>query len=303
MGVRNREISPFYISHPVTLFMYYVALFSCIFIFKNPLFALTAFIACCLMAMYYAGLDKFLQSLKWVLVIGVFVLALNVLLVHRGSTVITYLFYNPITKEAVIYGVYNMFMIMSVIIAFVSFNTLLDSSRFLYIFSNILPKTSFLFDMSLRYMPLLRKRATDLAAVQSINRPSKDNNIRQKITTSGTYLKALTAWTLEEGMQTALSLKVKNYGTRRKTPYTRFRYTIRDILLLVAFLGVLLFVYISAFMGQTEFEFYPVTSSIVPRGFTLVLYFIMAFAIFLPFILEAYMAIKRGIIKTCLKKH
>ena len=207
MGIRNRVISPFYISHPFTLFMYYTALFSCIFILKNPLFMLTLFIACCFLAIYYSGMDKFLKSMKWISAIGAVVLILNVLLVHKGTTVMFYLLYNPVTREAFVYGIYNMLMLMSVMTAFISFNTLLDSSRFLYLFSNILPKTSFVFDMALRYIPLFKKRATDLSAVQSVNSSKKEKTIKEKIQSYGMHLKALTTWTLEEGMDTALSLK------------------------------------------------------------------------------------------------
>jgi hypothetical protein len=57
--------------------------------------------------MCYSGMDKFLKSMKWIVLIGAAVLALNILLVHKGSSVMFYLFKNPITKEALIYGLYT----------------------------------------------------------------------------------------------------------------------------------------------------------------------------------------------------
>ncbi|HQO69490.1 MAG TPA: energy-coupling factor transporter transmembrane component T [Clostridia bacterium] len=302
MGIHNRMISPFYISHPFTLFMYYTALFSCIFIFKNPFFMLSLFTACCLMAMCYSGMDKFLKSMKWIVLIGAAVLALNILLVHKGSSVMFYLFKNPITKEALIYGLYNMLMLMSVMTAFISFNTLLDSSKFLYLFSNILPKTSFVFDMALRYIPLFKKRASDLAAVQSVNSEKVNKSVREKIQTYGIYLKALTSWTLEEGMDTALSLKVKNYGTFNKVHYARYRYTLRDILLLSVFMAFTLFIYIAAILGNTGFTYYPVTSSVGLKDFNLVLYGVTVLVIYLPFINEGIASLKRGFVKLWLQK-
>lgn len=303
MGIRNRVISPFYISHPVTLLTYFTALLSCIFIFKNPLFTAVAFIVCCILAIYYAGFDRFLKSVRWIVPIGVLVLILNTILVHRGSTVLFYFLYNPITKEAMIYGIYNMFMLMSVMTAFISFNALIDSTRFLYLFSNVLPKTSFVFDMALRYIPLFKKRASDLSAVQNVNNKTNQKNIKDKITKSGTYLKALTAWTLEEGMDTALSLKVKNYGTRKKVHYARYRYTIRDIILTVIFLSFSVFIYINAFLGETDFVFYPVTDRLEIKGYTLIIFLTMTVTIFFPFILEGFTAIKRGCTKIWLQKH
>ncbi len=303
MGIRNRVISPFYISHPLTLFMYYTALFSCIFILRNPIFMITLFIGCCCMAIFYSGMDKFLKAMRWILLLGAVVLILNALLVHKGSTVWFYLFYNPITKEAFIYGIYNMFMLMSIMTAFISFNTLLDSSKFLYLFSNILPKTSFVFDMALRYIPLFKKRAADLAAVQAVNIKKEDNNIKDKIKTYGTYLKALTSWTLEEGMDTALSLKTKNYGSSHKVHYIKFRYTLRDILLLSVFFTFILFIYISASTGHTGFSFYPVTAPVRPNDFGLILYAITVLVIFLPFLIEGITSAKRGFTRVWLKKH
>ncbi len=302
MGIHNRMTSPFGISHPFTLLMYYTALFSCIFIFRNPVFILFLFIACCLMAIYYAGADSFFKSMKWIALIGVAVLVLNALLVHRGSTVLFFLFKNPVTKEALIYGVYNMLMLMSVMAAFISFNVLLDSPKFLYLFSGILPKLSFVFDMALRYIPLFRKRASDLAAIRSVNSDREHMTFIQKIKTYGIYLKALTAWNLEEGMETALSLKVKNYGTHNKVHYAKYRCTLRDIFMSSVFVLFTLFVFIAAISGHTGFTYYPVTDSVNIKDFGIVLFITMISVIYLPFITEGIAYVKRGFIKLWLQK-
>jgi energy-coupling factor transport system permease protein len=255
------------------------------------------------MAVYYAGLRAFWNSFRWVSVIGIAVLLLNVLLVHRGQTVLTYLFKNPITLEAVIYGVYNMLMISALIISFVSFNVLLDSGRFLYLFFGIFPKTSFIFDMTLRFIPLFKRRAFDLSSVYSVNKIKSGTKAVDKIKVAGTQLKALTAWTLEEGMDTALSLKTRNYGTKDRVMYIRYRLTARDIVMLVLLILGILYIYIANYTQGTGFSFYPVTDSMKLYGDTLAIYIATVSVSACPLILESIVLIKRGIRRIWQKKH
>jgi energy-coupling factor transport system permease protein len=271
--------------------------------FKNPLFMASLFLISCAMAVYYAGPRAFWNSFKWVSLIGIGVLLLNVLLVHRGQTVLMYIFRNPVTLEAVIYGVYNMLMISALIISFVSFNVLLDSGRFLYLFSWILPRTSFIFDMTLRYIPLFRRRATELSSVYSVNRAKSGTKAVDKIKVAGTQLKALTAWTLEEGMDTALSLKTKNYGAKDRVLYVRYRLTVKDIVMLVLLLFCILYIYIANYTQDIGFSFYPVTDSMKLHGDMLAIYIVAVSVSACPLILESIVLIKRGIKRIWQKKH
>jgi len=303
VGIHNRVVSLFNILHPLSVLAYYIFFFCSVFIFQNPIFIITIFIASSLMAIFYSSLENYLKNIPWLLLLGLIVFLSNMLFVRRGSTILFYLFQNPVTKEALIYGVFNMFMIMSLLSSFMSFNALINSSRFLFLFSRLLPKTSFVLDMSLRYMPLLNKRASELAGLQRINNPSQTKGIKEKIKNSGNYLKTLTAWTLEEGMEGALSLRVKNYGTTKAVPYNRYRYTKKDFILISVFALASLGVLIGGFTKTIDFTFYPKSQNITLRGYDVWLYLAMCAFLFLPLLLEVLVIFKRKTIERWHRKN
>ncbi|MFA7674069.1 MAG: hypothetical protein WCY62_09500, partial [Clostridia bacterium] len=174
---------------------------------------------------------------------------------------------------------------------------------FLYLFSWILPRTSFIFDMTLRYIPLFRRRATELSSVYSVNRAKSGTKAVDKIKVAGTQLKALTAWTLEEGMDTALSLKTKNYGAKDRVLYVRYRLTVKDIVMLVLLLFCILYIYIANYTQDIGFSFYPVTDSMKLHGDMLAIYIVAVSVSACPLILESIVLIKRGIKRIWQKKH
>src|SRR5699024_12671618 len=88
--------------------------------------------------------------------IGTIFSLLNPLLVSRGSHILFYLGDRQITLEAIVFGVVMAFMVVSVIMLFISFNIILNGSKFLYIFSKFLPRIAFLFMLTILFVPLLK---------------------------------------------------------------------------------------------------------------------------------------------------
>ena len=181
-----------------------------------------------LMALYYCRVKKATQTLKMALIFGILILIINPLINHRGSHILFYLIDNPVTLEATLYGFINMLMVISLLLLFASFNVLLNSERFLYLFSWALPQVSFIVSMSLRYVSLFAKRAKELSGVLALRgidiKKGKKTDILKN---SSKILMALTQWSMEDGMDIAQSLKAKGYATKKRTTYQRYTFTRR----------------------------------------------------------------------------
>lgn len=288
--------SRFYIMHPAVILLYYIGAFSYVFLYFQPLFLLTNCAFLMALAFYYRGKRKTLSALLPLLLISLSFLVLNLLLNHRGEHILFYLLDKPITLEAGFYGLCSMLLVISMFIAFISFNALLDGERFLYLFARALPKTAFIVSMALRYASIFKKRAIELAQVRKI-RKSDDNSAKlpSKIKNTGHLLMTLVTWSLEEGMQTAEALKAKGYGSGKRSLYRSYHFTFKNGCLMIIGSALLVASYGLSFMGAGQYQFYPRLSALTMSGTDWAAYWLMIIFLALPLILEIRAAIQRSL--------
>ncbi len=277
--------------HPAVLLVYMLGLFSFGFMFSNPYFLIPVFAVSLSLLFYYSGFFRTLRLLKGYLLIALFVFLITPLTNHRGRVILFYLLDNPVTLEAIVYGFLTMLMILNMLAAFSMFNRLIDSERFLYLFSRFVPKTAFVTSMSLRFVQLFQRRGTMLLQVQK----TRGNAIvgKHRIKKAGRLLSCLTSWTLEEGMQISQALKAKAYGTHRRTSYRVYRFVWPDALcialLLVCYCAL---VYYKILGGGT----YRVLRGLPIPGFQtgdcLALTALFCFLL-MPFVIEAFTSLRR----------
>ena len=292
--VRSALDRRFFMVHPAVVFLYFAGLFTLVFLFTNPLFMLTSMAGSLALALYYNGYAASRGTFKAALLFGGFLLLLNPITSHRGAHMLFYLGGNPVTLEAVAYGAYNCVLIITMLVTFLSFNRLIDSERFLFLFSGIAPKTAFITNMTIRYIGLYRSRAGELSDVQK----TREDNSGQKgrtagIKKAGALLSALVSWSLEEGMKTALVLKTKEYGRRRRSNYILYKFTPADGLCLAAVLSLFGVLAAAGVLGLGRYNIYP---RLAPLGMTYrewLLYTVLALYLLLPFIMESYTALRR----------
>ena len=73
---------------------------------------------------------------------------------HEGATILTYLpSGNPLTMESMFYGVAAAVMLASVVLWFSSYNEVMTSDKFVYLFGRIIPALSLVLSMALRFIP------------------------------------------------------------------------------------------------------------------------------------------------------
>ena len=91
----------------------------------------------------------------------------------------------------------------------------------LYIFSKKLPVVSMIIVMALRFVPLITNRAREIG---KIHKPSlKDDSFINKAKSKGKVMGITVAWSLEESMFTAKSMKSRGYGSSKRTCYLSYK--------------------------------------------------------------------------------
>lgn len=181
----------------------------------------------------------------------------NPLVSHNGVTVLFVINHNPVTLEALLYGINSAAMIIGVLYWFRSFTQIMTSEKLMHIFGRLSPKLSLVLSMALRFVPLFKRQSEKVHDAQKAMGLFKDDDIIDDVRGNMRIFSILVTWALENGIITADSMEARGYSIGRRTSFTRFRMRSSDIFFLAA--DILLFVVsITAIAGDhLEFAFYP----------------------------------------------
>lgn len=184
---------------------------------------------------------------------------INPLVSHRGVTVLFVMNNNPVTLEALLYGMAAAVMIVAVLYWFRVFSLLMTSDKLLYVFGGISPKLALLLSMTLRYVPLFGRQARKVAQAQKALGLYKEDNIVDSFRGGMRVFSVMVTWTLENGIITADSMTARGYGTGKRSRFSIFRWQREDLFFMVA--SALLFAFSLYGISLREFSFYPAVSA------------------------------------------
>lgn len=213
--------------HPLAAFVF----FACWIVMLTLGFHLiisAAALALSLILLWALGLGSSLRrNAVWFVLTLALMTLINPLINHRGRHILFYFMDQPITLEAVVYGLHSAVMIVGTLCAFMALIEVVHPQRFLYLFSGLSPKMALLSMMALRFIPLLRRRLHEIALVQR-TRNGQARSLAGRAKMLMQELEILASWSLEEAVQTADSMAARGYGTRRRSTYHPYRLTWRD---------------------------------------------------------------------------
>src|SRR5699024_11813078 len=92
------------------------------------------------------------------LFVFVLIAVTNPLFVHKGETILFFLNDNPVTMEAIIYGVFIAMMLVAVIFWSKAFSILMTSDKFVYLFGKVIPRLSLVISMALTFIPTFKRQ-------------------------------------------------------------------------------------------------------------------------------------------------
>lgn len=195
--------------------------------------------------------------------LGMFVLftLINPLVSHRGDTILFVLNHNPVTLEALLYGVCAAANLLAVLYWMRSFSQIMTSDKLLYVFGRLSPKLSLVLSMSFRYISLFSQQTRKILQAQKALGLYREDTLIDKISGGVRIFSVLLTWALENGITTADSMAARGYGIGKRTSFAVFRIRRADVLLIAVSVLLTLFTAMGLFGGRMEFHFYPAISA------------------------------------------
>lgn len=245
-------------THPVVCAGYVLLLLFLTMITMNPYLVVFSFLASffysCLAEQKFLGKRLMLSAVP-ILFFAVFLMPL---FYHNGVTPLFYINDMAVTLETIRYGVVMSFLLLAVIQWFQVWNIWIDSERFLYLFGRISPTLALLISMVLRFIPLLIRRFREIHDVQKgMGYTREQTGIMDRGRMLGKELSILVSWSLENSMDTAISMEGRGYGLGKRSCFHSFRWNKRDTFLMIMEMGLGISVLVSIGTGAFQTDFFP----------------------------------------------
>ena len=215
---------------------------------------------------------------------------INPFISHNGVTVLFVMNHNPVTLEALIYGVAAGGMIVTVMTWFRAFTAVMTSDKLLYIFGSLSPKIALMLSMALRYVPLFTAQVHKVSQSQKALGLYTEDNLIDRLRGGMRVFSVMVSWTLENGIITADSMTARGYGTGRRTRFSIFRWTRDDVLLLIA--SLLLTALTLWGIAERTFTYYPAITATPVTARTLAGFISYGLLTLLPAIITGKEALK-----------
>lgn len=249
----------FYNYHPLVNFIYFSLVMVFTMFFLHPIYQGISFLASLVYLLMNSEFKEVKNTLVFALLVLVFSTIFNPLFSHEGITILGYMKSgNPITLESIIFGISTGFMFASILMWFASYNRIMTSDKFIYLFGRILPSFSLILSMVLRFVPLYKEKIREISNSQKlIARDMSQGNLIRKIKNGLTILSIMVTWALENAIETSDSMQSRGYGLKGRTSFSIYKFSLRDKLA-IAYLACLgLVIILGSIYGLNTMKFYP----------------------------------------------
>ncbi len=242
--------------NPIVVFVYFMTVTGLAMFIMNPVILMISLLNAVICFLVTSEGRKNASGRMFVLMFVILAL-LNPLFHHNGKTVLFIMNDNPITMEALAYGLTAATMVISVIYWFRSFTLVMTGDKLIYVFGRISPKLSLMFSMTLRLIPLYARQAKRIKDARCAVGAYESDNLWAEIKNSVKIFISLAGWSLENGIITADSMEARGYGSGRRSFFSRYVFGKRDLAALILILALGAAVVFGKATGALSFAFYP----------------------------------------------
>ncbi|MCH5185781.1 MAG: energy-coupling factor transporter transmembrane protein EcfT [Oscillospiraceae bacterium] len=247
--------------HPSVNFVYFsgVIVFSCIFM--HPVCLAISLIGSAAYLLILSRKDFIRTNVTVILPFVLFASAINILFNHKGATILAYFpSGNPLTLESLVYSLAASAMLASMLMWFSCFNKIMTSDKFIYLFGKLSPALSLALSMTLRFIPRFSRGIKEISAAQSLlGKGTGNGGIIRRLKNGINILSAMITVSLENSAQTAVSMKSRGFGQKKRTSFHLYKFDMRDIILLSLFLFMSVYIIAGAGLGKLGFSYFPIT--------------------------------------------
>jgi len=249
--------------HPLVNFIYFFFVIGFLMVYMNPVCLMISFV-CSLFHLYYIKKGVTKSIFTFMLPAALIPALINTLFNHRGMTILAYFpSGNPLTFESVIYGLFAAVMLLSAINWFSSFGEVMTSDKIRYLFGRLSPSLALIFSMTLRFVPLFISKLKEIIKYQSaFGKSVYEGKPVARLKNALSAFSLVTTYALENSIDTADSMKGRGYGLAKRTCYTLFKFSKRDIISLTVILILSGLILWGAMCGVLDYYFFPTVDQI-----------------------------------------
>ena len=245
--------------HPFINLIYFAFTISFSLVLTHPLAQGISLICAVIYAVSINGKKSVIFLLKYCLPMVLLTAFINPAFNHEGATTLLYFPNgNPLTLESILYGFSAGVMIITTLMWFSSFNRVMTTDKFIYLFGKVIPALSLVLSMSLRFVPKFKSQMQTVTEAQrSIGRDVSNGSLLQRTKTAIHIFSIMITWSLENAIETADSMKSRGYGLKGRTAFSIYRFEERDkyALIWLSFCG--LFIIAGALLNAFGFRYFP----------------------------------------------
>lgn len=272
--------------HPVMNFIYFVSVIMFSVIFMHPFCIAISFICSLVYLILLRG-----KHIKLYILLMIAWAIIYPLYNHGGATLLTYLpDGNPLTQQSIVYGIASAVSKTSTLCWFVCCAKVLTTDKLMCVFGKIHPSISLMFSMILRFVPnFINRMKMSLKAQQCIGHNIGKGNMFKKAKIWLKVFSATITWSAENAIDTSYSMKARGYGITKRTSYSIYKFTKRDIVTTITIVFLILYLAFALNTDTNSYSYFPVTGFSIYRVGDFIIYFIFCS---LPVLIEIYETLK-----------
>ena len=251
--MKNDAFSGF---HPAVNLAFFVAALGLTMFIQQPVYLLISMVSGCAYLFYLQGKKGMLRQVGYLVPVLVMMAIMNPMFNHEGVTVLWYLPNdNPITLEAICFGLASAVMMGASIVWFNCCNTVFTSDKIIYLFGRVIPALSLLISMTLRFVPRFKNFLQSVLRTQRAMH--KPENAKEKLQQALSAFSATVSWAMEQSIVSADSMKSRGYGTQGRTAFSIYIFEKRDGIVLALLALLCAGAAIPCLTGWMRWTYYP----------------------------------------------
>lgn len=244
--------------HPFINFIYFIAVLMLILLCNNMIILVLWIIFAVLFLGCHRKKSVIYKTISGILLLIGGMACMNPMISHNGVTILFFMNGKAVTCEAVIYGGYIGLLLSAMLLWSSCFNEVMTSDKIIYVTGRVLPHLALVISMTMRFIPLFKRKASEVYAYQKINMKKNRPSYVDKLLLGMKTFSIIMTWSFENALDTADSMKSRGYGIRKRTSYSIYRFTLRDTMVLVFLLTIGIAIMVLWKDSDMKFIFYPV---------------------------------------------
>lgn len=240
--------------NPYITLLYFLSVTALSAVYNNPLYTAVTLASALCMFIMCRGRGKTAFGFFMIFLLTFIV---NPIISKKGATPLIFIGSDPITLEALIYGLNSASLIAAVLFLFYCFTDITDSEKLMYMLSPFSASFALTVSAVLRFFPLYVRQAEQISEQQTAAGVRGGGSIPERVRYGGRIFSALSTWALENGIVTADSMECRGYGTGRRSFYSAYGFKKSDGAFLLTEILLIAGAVIPSFFTSCTYEYYP----------------------------------------------